>query len=52
MGQFSDYDLLRFCKSQKFDLLKTKVMFQNFIGWRKENNVDDILNTFNFPEEA
>lgn len=41
--QFDDYYLLRFLRARKFDMEKTKIMFHNFIDWRKENDVDNII---------
>lgn len=40
---YDDYYLLRFLRARKFDMDKTKLMFNNFIEWRKENDVDNIL---------
>lgn len=41
--QFDDYYLLRFLRARKFEMDKTIQMFNNFIEWRKENDVDNIL---------
>ena len=41
--QYDDYYLLRFCRARKFDLDKMKLMFTNFVEWRKEHDVDNIL---------
>ena len=41
--QFDDYALLRFLRARKFDFEKTKLMFLNFMEWRKEHDVDNIL---------
>jgi len=46
---YDDPYLLRFLRARKFNLAKTLVMWKNFIKWRKENNVDDIMNA-KFPE--
>ena len=40
---YDEYYLLRFLRARKFDMDKTKLMFNNFIEWRKENDVDNIL---------
>ena len=40
--RFDDAYLLRFLRARKFDLVKTKEMWTNFIKWREENNVDQI----------
>ena len=41
--QYDDYYLLRFLRARKFDMDKTKLMFNNFLDWRKENDVDNII---------
>lgn len=41
--QYDDYYFLRFLRARKFDLDKAKLMFHNFLDWRKENDVDHIL---------
>jgi len=41
--QYDDYYLLRFLRARKFDMEKTLLMFNTFIEWRKENDVDHIL---------
>ena len=40
---FDDFYLLRFLRARKFDMEKTLLMFNTFIEWRKENDVDHIL---------
>lgn len=40
---YDDYYILRFLRARKFDMDKTKLMFNNFLEWRKENDVDNIL---------
>ena len=47
---FDDYDLLRFCRARKFDLKLMQTMWQNFIQWRKEQNVEDIIETYKYDE--
>ena len=41
--QYDDYYLLRFLRARKFEMDKTLLMFNTFIEWRKENDVDNIL---------
>jgi len=41
--QYDDYYLLRFLRARKFDMEKTILMFTTFMSWRKENDVDNIL---------
>ena len=40
---FEDHDYLRFCRARNFDLAKVKIMLTNYIQWRRDNNVDDII---------
>jgi len=47
---FDDYDLLRFCRARKFELDKMQIMWQNFINWRKEQEVENIIETFQYEE--
>ncbi|KAG9020850.1 cytosolic factor, phosphatidylinositol/phosphatidylcholine transfer protein [Tulasnella sp. UAMH 9824] len=44
-----DATLLRFLRARKFDLPKTKLMWDNSEKWRKEQGVDQLLH-FDFPE--
>ncbi|KAG8996503.1 cytosolic factor, phosphatidylinositol/phosphatidylcholine transfer protein [Tulasnella sp. 427] len=41
--------LLRFLRARKFDLPKTKLMWDNYQKWRQEEGVDELLH-FDFPE--
>lgn len=41
--QYDDYYLLRFLRARKFEMDKTILMFNNFMEWRRENDVDHIL---------
>lgn len=41
--------LLRFCRARKFELVKVLKMFEDFLNWRKEQDVDNIDN-FQFDE--
>jgi len=49
--QYDDYYLLRFLRARKFDQAKTKLMFNNFLTWRKENDADNIIEEYHFEEE-
>lgn len=40
---YDDYYLLRFCRARKFNLDAIKLMFNNFVEWRKENDVDNVI---------
>eukprot|EP01016_Furgasonia_blochmanni_P002439 TRINITY_DN10956_c0_g1_i2.p1 TRINITY_DN10956_c0_g1~~TRINITY_DN10956_c0_g1_i2.p1 ORF type:complete len:484 (+),score=114.66 TRINITY_DN10956_c0_g1_i2:3-1454(+) len=46
---FDDNYLLRFLRARKFDLPKAQEMWNNFLKWRKENDVDNI-DKYNFEE--
>lgn len=39
--------MLRFLRARKFDMEKTILMFTTFIDWRKENDVDNVLEVGN-----
>ena len=41
--QYDDYYLLRFLRARKFDMDKTKLMFNNFLDWRRDNDVDHVI---------
>ena len=49
--QYDEYDLLRFCRARKFDLGLVQVMFTNFIKWREDDGVEDIMDTYEFHEK-
>ena len=40
---FDDMYLLRFCRARKFDVKKVIVMFEAFLKFRKENELDTIM---------
>ena len=40
--RYDDRYLLRFCRERKFDYSKVELMFDNFLKWRKDNDVDNI----------
>ncbi|PLW45537.1 hypothetical protein PCANC_10146 [Puccinia coronata f. sp. avenae] len=46
-----DATLLRFLRARKFDLAKSKLMFTECEKWRKEFKVDELYNTFEYPEK-
>jgi len=39
----NDIHFLRFCRARKFDLEKVKLMFANYMQYRKENDIDNII---------
>ena len=41
-SKFNDDYLLRFSRARKFDFEKTKLMWDNFIKWRKEQDIDNV----------
>jgi len=42
-----DSFLLRFCRARKFDLDKIIIMFSNYMEYRKNNELDNILEVSN-----
>lgn len=46
-----DATLLRFLRARKFDLEKSKLMFTDCEKWRKEFKVDELYETFEYPEK-
>lgn len=38
--------LYRFCRARKFDVNETFKMLQEDVKWRKDNDVDSIIDTF------
>ena len=45
---FDDYDILRFCRARKFVMEDVQLMWTNFVNWRKENDVENIIETFKY----
>lgn len=43
-SEFDDPVLLRFLRARKFTLEKSLIMFENYLNWRRENNVDELIN--------
>jgi hypothetical protein len=41
--KYGDHDLLRFCRARKFKYDDVQLMFQKYIDWRAENNVETII---------
>lgn len=41
--KWDDWYLLRFCRARKFKLPDVIKMFENFIAWRKEQDVDNAI---------
>ena len=48
--RYDDYDLLRFCRARKFDLPAMQTMFQNLIDWRKQDNIDTVIEEYKYDE--
>ena len=47
---FDDHDILRFCRARKFDIQQIQIMFTNFINWRREQEIDNIITEYDFHE--
>lgn len=48
---YDDYFLLRFLRARKFDLKATFTMIENFLNWRRDEDIDNIF-SFAYPECA
>ncbi|KAH6927614.1 hypothetical protein HPB50_006165 [Hyalomma asiaticum] len=46
----SDAFLLRWLRARDFDVSKAERMYRNDVEWRKENGVDDMLQSYEIPE--
>ncbi|KFY07905.1 hypothetical protein V491_08487, partial [Pseudogymnoascus sp. VKM F-3775] len=44
--------LLRFLRARKFDVALSEAMFVNSEAWRKEINLDDLVQNFEYTEKA
>ena len=49
---FDERDILRFCRARSFDVPKVRAMIQGFADWRRAEDIDTILETWEFPEEV
>ncbi|GAA93854.1 uncharacterized protein L969DRAFT_70208 [Mixia osmundae IAM 14324] len=47
-----DATLLRFLRARKFDLPKSKLMFEDSSKWRKSYKVDELYQNFDYKERA
>ena len=45
-----DYTLIKFLRNKNFDVKKTAEAYKNYLLWRCNDSVDQILNNFGFPE--
>lgn len=50
--EHSDHMLRRFLRARKSDVSKALSMFLDYIQWRKDAQVDEITQTYSFPEAA
>lgn len=48
---YDDHDLLRFCRARKFILPDVKAMVEQCAAWRKQEQIDDIIETYKMPKE-
>jgi len=49
--RMDDATLLRFLRARRFDIAKTKAMLLSAEQWRKDLDVEDIVNNFEFTEK-
>lgn len=47
---YNDTFFLKFCRARKFDIEKIKIMFTNYIEYRKEYGIDDIITVSKYSE--
>lgn len=47
-----DYFLLKFCRARKFDLPKVIEMFTNYMAYRKDNDLDNIIKDYKFTMKS
>ena len=47
---FTDTFWLRWCRARKFDLEKMQLMFTNYMKYREEHGIDNILATVKFDK--
>ena len=40
---YTDTWLLRFCRARKFDFDKIKLMLEDYMHWKRENDLDGII---------
>eukprot|EP00887_Chlorella_sp_A99_P005326 scaffold1.g5326.t1 len=48
---WDDYVLRRFLRARKHDIVKAKRMFLEHLEWRKQNDVEEVLEGYNFHEK-
>ncbi|CAM6085246.1 unnamed protein product [Calypogeia fissa] len=46
----SDDTLMRFLRARQLDERKAATMYGEYVKWRKETNIDSILQTYKYPE--
>ena len=49
---YDDFYLLKFLRARKFDLKKTLKMFRNYLIWRKNENIENLIINFKFTEKT
>ena len=51
LESMDDYDYLRWCRARKFKIEDIQKMFNTHMEWRKTEDVDNIIENFDFKEK-
>ena len=51
LEKFDDYYLLRFCRARNFVFADVIKMFGDFLTWREEIKIDELCETYEYPEQ-
>ena len=50
--RFDEADILRFCRARKFDNDKVRTMITNFAEWREAEGIDNLYETWYWPDKV